>query len=274
MRSNENRGARRYWPALILLLIGTLAGAWHNRAVDHGRSDFVAGAVRGVVSPPASLLSRFSHWVGNQTGWIFQGRTLAEENRRLRTRVAELENENSALQESAAAGERLRSDLQFVSHEAKRLLAAEVVARRTDPKFDTLLISRGSRDGVHPHSVVRTRSGLVGQVSEVTPTTATVVLLTDQNSSVSARVQRAKSRAVGISQGDYSTLIPLIDLNNDADIKVGDRIVTSGLGGVFPKGIPIGSVVSIKMDDGNITKTARLRPDVNFDRLEEVYVLP
>lgn len=274
MRSDENRGARRYWPALILLLLGTLAGAWHNRAVDHGRQDFVAGAVRGVVAPPAGMLARASHWLSIQTGWIFQGRALASENRVLRQRVAELEGENAGLQESAAAGKRLWADLQFVTHEARRPLAAEVVARRTDPKFDTLLISRGSRDGVHPHSVVRTRDGLVGQVSEVTFTTATVILLTDQNSSVSARVQRAKSRAVGICQGDYNPEIPFSDLNNDADIKLADRVVTSGLGGIFPKGIPIGLIVGIKMDDGSLTKTARLRLAVDFDRLEEVYVLP
>lgn len=273
MRSEKTPSARRYWAALIFLLVGTLAGAWHNRQVDHGKSDVVVGAVRGVVAPPASALGKVSRWCGEQTGWLFRGRALAEENRRLRERVTTLEGENTALREAQINYDRLRDDLGFVHSQARKLLAADVIARRPDPKFDTLVISRGSRDGVQPYSVVVTRAGLVGRVFEVTPGTASVLMLTDQNSGVGARVQRASSRAVGICKGDNSAQLSLGDLANDADIKVGDVVVTSGLGGIYPAGLLIGTVKEVKAEEGTLGKAAHLRPAVDFSRLEQVYVL-
>src|SRR5581483_2233569 len=214
-----------------------------------------------------------SRWCGEQTGWLFQGRALAEENRRLRERVAALEGENAALREAQINYDRLRDDLGFVHSQPRRLLAADVIARRPDPKFDTLVISRGSRDGVQPYSVVVTRAGLVGRVFEVTPGTASVLMLTDQNSGVGARVQRANSRAIGICKGDNTAKLALIDLTNDADVKVGDAIVTSGLGGIYPPGLLIGTVTEVRAEEGNIMKAAHMRPCVEFNHLEQVYVL-
>jgi rod shape-determining protein MreC len=254
-------------------MLGTLAGAWHNHQVDRGKSDIVVGAVRGVVAPPANALGRVSHWFGDQTAWIFQGHALAEENRRLQARVTELEGENTALREAQYKYDQLRADLGFVHAAQSKLLAADIIARRPDPKFDTLVISRGSRDGVRPNSVVVTRDGLVGRVFEVTPGTASVLMLTDQNSGVGARVQRPASRATGICKGDNSAQLSLVYLPNDADIKVGDVIVSSGLGGVFPPGLLIGTVAQVKAEEGNLLKSARLSPRVDFNRLEQVYVL-
>ncbi len=272
MRTEKTPRTRRYWAALSFLLVGSLAGAWHNHQVDRGRSDIVAGAVRGVIAPPATALGRVSHWFRDQTSWIFQGHALADENRRLKARVAELESENAALREAQTKYDQLRADLGFVQAARNSLLASDVIARRPDPKFDTLVISRGSLDGVRPNSVVVTREGVVGRVFEVTPTTASVLMLTDQNSGVGARVQRPNSRATGICKGDNSPQLSLVYLPNDADVRVGDVIVTSGLGGVFPPGLVIGTVMQVKAEEGNILKSARLRPNVDFDRLEQVYV--
>ena len=274
MRSDRRTGPRRYGPVLIFLMLGTLAGAWHTRATDRGRPDMVAGAVRTVIAPPAQLLGHISRWFGSQANWILRGHSLAAENRKLTQRVADLETENARLREADIENERLRRDLGFMDRAKQRWLGADVLERRSNSDFDTILISRGSRDGVHPHSVVMTRSGLVGQVSEASPTTSAVVLLTDQQyGSVGGRVQRPNSRAEGVCKGNYSGLITMIDLRNEADIKPGDQIVTSGYG-VFPKGILIGKVKDIKSDEGGLTKTARLIPAVDFNQLEEVYVLP
>jgi rod shape-determining protein MreC len=274
MQSEHTPHARRYWAALIFLLLGTLAGVWHNRRNDQGQSDFVVGAVRGTIAPPANLLGRVSHWFGDQMGWMLHGYGLAAENRYLKARVDALEQENASLREARVDYERLRADLGFVPHAGTLLLAADVIARRADPKFDTIVISRGSRDGLHPNSVVVTRNGLVGHVFEVTPGTASVLLLTDQHSGVGARVQRGDSRATGICEGDYSPLLSMIALPNDANIKIGDGIVTSGLGGVYPPGLVVGTITEIKADEGNVGKTVLVHPGVDFDRLEEVYVVP
>lgn len=273
MRTERMPPARRYWAALLFLMLGTLAGVWHNRKTDRGQPDMVVGAVRGAVAPPANALHQFNRWFGEQTGWIGRGRALAEENTRLRQRVAELETENTRLQEADIKLEQLKDDLSFVRGAKNPPLPAHIIAYRPDPKFDTLLINRGERDGIHVHNVIVTRSGIVGQVSEVTQTTATVLMLTDQNSGVGARVQRAKSRALGICKGDNSKFVTLTNLPPDADINPGDRIVTSGIGGVFPSGLLVGTVEKVTRDAENVNKTAQVRPAMDFDRIEEVYVL-
>ena len=288
MRPQRAPHARRYWAALIFLMSGTLAGAWHNRSADRGRPDVVSGVVRTVVAPPARGVGGVSRWFGDQTGWLLHGRALSAENEKLRTRVAELEGQAAECVEAQRENEQLRQDLKFVQSQKHDLLSADVIARRPDPNFDTILISRGSRDGVKINSIVRTRNGLVGKVSEVSFTTATVILLTDPNGGVGARVQRAASNAIGVCKGDYSPLLPLLDLAGDADIKPGDVIVTSGFSTVapggtktspnvlqtYPKGIPIGTVVSVKGEEGSVSKIATIRPGVDFDRLETVFVLP
>ena len=275
MRSEERSpNAQRYWAVLVFVVLGTFIGIWHNNRNDRGKPDYVAGGVRGFVAPPANMLGRITHWFGAQGDWLFHGRNLAAENRSLKERIAELEGENAALHETQINYNRLRDDLGFVKGDGKPRIAADVIARRADPKFDTLLISRGSQDGVKPNSVVVSRNGLVGRVFEVTPGTASVLMLTDQKSGVGARVQREESRAVGVCEGDNSAVLMMLGLSSEADIKKDDVIVTSGLGGVYPKGLVIGTVLDVKADEGNVGKVVRVKPRVDFDHLEEVYVLP
>lgn len=272
MQSEPSRGPLRCKPLLLLLILGTLAGAWHNRIVSQGRSDPLTVYTRTAVAYPAKALHRLSDWCGLNFGWLLRGRTLEEENRRLRDEIAQLRQENASLQEAAAENEELQKDLGFVRSLPQKPIAAWVIGIRPDPNFNTILLSAGSYNGVHLHSVVVTRDGLVGQVSEVTPTTATVVLLTDRNSMVGARVVRASSRAIGLCRGNYSSLLSLIDLAGDADIRPGDVVVTTGYG-VFPLGIPIGTVLSVQIDQGHTSKQAVVKPAVNFNTLDEVYVL-
>src|SRR5579871_6022949 len=108
MRSERTPHARRYWAALVFLLLGVLAGVWHNRRIDHGRPDYLVGATRGVVAPPAGALGRISHWFGAQFAWITHGRSLETENTQLKARVAELEGENAGLREAQINYDRLR----------------------------------------------------------------------------------------------------------------------------------------------------------------------
>lgn len=272
---------RRYAPVTALVVLGIAIGAWHNAQTRRDRPDLLAGLVRGTVTPPASVLGGVGRWIGAQAGWMFAGRGLAEENLRLTRRVADLESENARLSEAAISLDRLRTDLNFVQSLKKRPLSAEVWSRRPDPKYDTLIISRGSRDGVQPHDLVICPAGVVGYVSEVDPITATVVLLTDQNATLGARIQREGSRAVGLCRGNNSPLLNMTDLDHEADVKPGDRVVTSGLSRLYPKtleGTPprdliIGVVVKVQSDPSSAGKTALVRPIVNYDRMEEVYVL-
>ena len=273
MRSDEKpRGAavrRRGHSGSAWHCYGRMAQPRHGSR--EGRPDSQRRARRDrAARQPAGRVSR---WFSDQTGWIFHGHALAGQNQQLRARVAELEGQNSRLLEAQIRYEHLRGDLKFAQTTPLKLLAADVWARRPDPKFDTLLIGRGSNDGVKINSPVVTRSGLAGRIIEVGPNTASVLLLTDQNSGVGARVQRVGSRATGVCKGDNTGLLSMVYLPSDADIRPGDVIVTSGLGGVFPPGLFIGVVKEAVKDAGNALKIGRITPKVDFDRLEEVYVL-
>jgi rod shape-determining protein MreC len=208
----------------------------------------------------------------NQTGWLFRGKQLDSENRKLAERVAQLEGENTLLKDQAVRYEQLRNDLGFVKQSPKALLAADIIARRIDSKYETLLVARGTNDGVKVDSAVVTRNGLVGRVFETTATTAAVLMITDQKSGAGGRVLRANSRAIGVCKGDNSNTLTLTYLENDADIVAGDEIVTSGLGGIYPPGIRIGVVREVKVDPTSAIKTAKVVPAVVFDKLEEVYI--
>lgn len=234
----------------------------------------MAGAVRGVATSPARLIGATAHWFGRNTAWITRARRLAGENERLKRQVADLQGDLNRLTEAQIQSDRLRSDLGFFHTSPYKLIAADVIALRPDSKFDTMIVSCGSEQGVKVSSVVVTRDGLVGRVYEVEPGTAAVLMLTDQKSGVGARIQRPESRAVGLCEGDNTRTLSMIDLAGGADVKLGDAVVTSGLGGVYPPGLLIGSVCEVSTDVVSGGKTIRVQPHVGFDHLEAVYIIP
>lgn len=281
MRADNKTAVQRYWAVLTLVVVGAAIGAWHNFQVRRGRSDYVTMAVRTVITPPAAQLGRLGRWLAGLVHIEWNGRALALENARLLRRVAELEAENARLQSADANQERLRAALNFVTTQRQQPIAAEVCAKRLDAKYDTIIISRGARDGVHRYSLVMSPEGVVGYVLEVDPITSTVVLLTDQNAGIGARVVRGKMRVAGICHGTNNKLLSMTDLERDADVKPGDLVVTSGLSRLFPgsldavppKDLIIGTVQSVMSDPATSGKRALVLPKVNYDALEEVYVL-
>ncbi|MDE2127590.1 MAG: rod shape-determining protein MreC [Armatimonadetes bacterium] len=271
-----NRTTRSPWrraaPLLLFVFLGTLAGVWHNHAVAHHKPDITGDAVRSVAKPVLMASHATGSWFSRNIGWLFRGRSLAAQNRRLEAVVGDLRMQNAELVQQAQENSRLRADLGFVQRAPFRLIGADVIALRPDPDYDTLLIDRGSTSGVHSDAIVVTGNGLVGRIFDAGPQTASVLLLSDANSAVGARVQRADSNAIGVVRGSSTGILQLTFLPLDADIKAGDTIVTSGIGGVFPPGITIGTVVSVRTNTGSAEKTATIHGAVDLQSLDEVYV--
>ncbi len=211
-----------------------------------------------------------------QTGIIatFAGSRLARENQSLKDQLASVQAQNRDLAAEQNENSRLRRMLALASHTTTKLLAAEVLCLKPSSLKDTLTINRGIRDHVGPQSVIISPSGsLVGQVTDATKTSADVILLTDQQSSVGAQITGGNGKTwVAVCQGAHSDLLNLTYLPINADIKPGDRAVTSGLGGVFPKNVPIGTVLSVKTDQSRSMKTAVVRPDVDTNQIVDVFV--
>jgi rod shape-determining protein MreC len=137
------------------------------------------------------------------------------------------------------------------------------------------MINRGTNDGLKKDMAVITSQGLVGNVVEAFSSSAKVELILDPRSAVGTIVQRPESRVAGIVQGnkDDKMMARMVNIPRDADVVEGDQIVTSGFGGVYPKGLAVGIVDRIDNDEGGLLKYAILKPAVDFQKLEEVAVI-
>jgi len=261
----------RFLAVVGLLVLAAILGMLQNRAASEGRSPVVEDAARMLLRPfqvaGASVARAGTDFVS-----YFRSRSsLRRENRMLREEVRRLTAENAELRDAAEENVRLRQELGFKSTFPLPLISARVIARVPSGWFSTCIIDRGTLDGVQPGCAVATFRGLVGQVQKASPTSSTVLMLSDSSSSVGGIVQR--SRVNGICQGQNADTLLLNYLAAESDVKVGDLVVSSGIGQLVPKGLLIGRIVSVKPDPGGFTKHALVRPSVRFDQLEDVSVV-
>jgi len=193
------------------------------------------------------------------------------ENDRLRTRVNELKEQTRQLEEAIVSAERYQRLADFRTRNHVRMVPANVVAQDLSPWFQSVVIDQGSAAGIGPGLPVITDSGVVGVVMGVTTAAAKVLLVIDPQSRIDGFVQRSRARGsvVGASLKDCEFEYVL----RGDDLEPGDSILTSGLGAVFPKGLLIGSVQKIERKSYGLFQKARIRPAVDFRKLEEVFVI-
>lgn len=273
------RPPREKWRlgALLLALLACgLLTALHARSAAHGQADPVSRTVQdGGLVPAQTLVARLGQRWHLSIGSLLSGPKLARENAALSAQVLELSAQNNDLRTAQAENARLRQLLGFEQASLRPLLAAQVTALKPNPHFDTLTLNRGSTRGVHPRSVVLSPSGaLAGQVLDVSPGSCTVLLLSDSGSSVGAVVENHTPHGpIGLCQGMGGGRMQVTYLRSDANLHVGDPVITSGLGGVFPRGVPLGTVESVSVDKTRSLQTASLRPAADFDHLEEAFII-
>src|SRR3990170_2874918 len=196
---------------------------------------------------------------------------LRVENARLRAQVDVLSREAAALREQAFAAGRLERLLALREQVTYRSVAARVITRDPSRWFTTLTVDQGGRDGVARNSPVVTPDGVVGRVIEVTATASRVLLIADSRSALGVLIQR--SRDAGVVEGRGSGTLHLKYLSRAAVVKRGDMVVTSGLGGVFPRGLVVGRITSVTREEGALLQEAEVEPAAALDRLEEVLIL-
>jgi rod shape-determining protein MreC len=193
------------------------------------------------------------------------------ENEKLRTRIQQLEVERNRLLEAEATNRRLQQLLEFRSQLASVSITASIIANSASTWFKSCLLDRGSVDGVSKGMAVVTPLGVVGQVVAVTPRTAKVLLLTDPNSGVDVFVQRTRARGIVSGSLDNGTIMKYV--KRTEDIQEGDRLVTSGLDGIFPKGIIVGAVTKVRKQTLGLFQSIEVVPAVSLARSEEVLIV-
>lgn len=199
-------------------------------------------------------------------------RRVRHDNQLLREEVRQLRAEVSELRETALEHARLSHLLRLDNRVGAEVVIARVIGKDTTNWFRSILIDAGANRGIRRHMAVVTSEGLVGRVVDVTTRSSRVQLITDPESAVGVLIQR--SRAIGVAAGSQVGAIQVKYVPLMADVAVGDNILTSGMGGIFPKGIPVAHVVrSNRPTNGTLFQSIEAQPHADFSRVEEVMIL-
>ncbi|MBM3320753.1 MAG: rod shape-determining protein MreC [Candidatus Eisenbacteria bacterium] len=243
------------WPIVVaVVLLGLLALARRSPI----------GPVRDVSD---RILSPLENLIGDARSFG----SLQSRNEELRRVATELAIENFHLKEYRYENRRLRRLLGFLQETPFRLLPSRVQTRSAGRSAETWKIDKGSADGVREGMAVINHRGLVGRVEIVLGRSASVRTLRNPDVRVSAVVDR--TRGVGILAWQPRRGFRLLHVPNSASVEPGDRIVTSGLGGVFPPGLPLGTVRAAVPGRSHVFQEVWIAPEVDFSLLEEVYVV-
>jgi len=204
----------------------------------------------------------------------FQSREqLRAENGRLRAHERELELElmrEAALEQENAELRQLHASL--LPPLIKRSLLAEVISVETDPLRQRIVVNKGARDGVSLNQAVVDGNGVVGQVARLGPWSAEVILVTDPEHAIPVEITRNSLRSIAVGSGSSGELLlPYLAINSD--VKSGDLLVSSGLGGVFPAGLPVARISGVRRESNQLLAQVRAQPLANIERDREVILL-
>lgn len=229
-----------------------------------------------VLTPVQEKVTDGGSWIIGRKDYYFNLANIYQENNRLKKEIEELQAANYSTVEVWAENKRLREFLNYREENRQfTLVTSKVIGRAPGRIKNEFIINKGRADGIKENMPVISADGLVGTVAMLYDHSAKVNLISHPQSSVGGLVQRVASRAVGIVGGEVidDQFLKLGKLSRDADIIVGDKIITSGFGGMYPKGLLIGEVLKVENADGGLLKYAIVKPSVNYDKLEEVMVI-
>ncbi|WP_240702823.1 rod shape-determining protein MreC [Cohnella luojiensis] len=257
--------------ALMGFTLGRTRLTWPEKFINDA-----FGTVQGALYRPVGAVADFFRDLDRLSD-------VYKENEQLRQTVAQYTQDQIKFNLLEADNKRLQEELNFTEHQKNmdnyRYLIAQVVGSTSNPYEKTITINLGSRDGVKPQMAVRSVDGLVGLVSKVKNFTSTVTLVTDldPNSSRGTPVSATflgKPDSFGIIEYDDETgTLQMTKIDERDKPDVGDKVITSGLGSLFPKGIIVGTVKSSQVGDFGLTYTAIIEPAAKFDHLREVFIV-
>ncbi len=194
-----------------------------------------------------------------------------QENERYRKALLTMEEENHRLKEELKLSGRLKTLLQYKDRQAIPTTSAGVVAYNSARWTRTAVINKGSSDNISRDMAVISPAGIVGRITDVTPSTAIVLLNTDPRSNIEAMVERTRVRAIAEGNGKGGLVLKYVrELD---DVRVGDHVITSGFTGLFPKGLVIGEVTDVRKGRDNFFNHIEVTPAVDFKTLEDVLVV-
>lgn len=249
--------------AVNIIVLSVVSNRYHN---------VVPGGIGVVlVAPFQEAVTRSIRFVRDIWTQYFCLISVAKENDKLKKELSSAIEKNSQLSEIELSNLRFRNLLNFQKTMTGRTLAAELISKDPSPWYKTAIIDKGKTDGIKKGFPVVTPEGIVGQVVDVFSHYSKVLLIVDRNSAVDALAQRTRAR--GIVKGESMGQCYAKYVLRKHDIKIGDTIVSSGLDGVFPKGLRIGRVSGVIRRNSGIFQEVTVTPYVDFEKFEEVLVI-
>ena len=231
----------------------------------------LGGPVGWLLSWPLQAVAAVHDGIGDMWTRYAALQGVEEENQRLLREIEHLRGQNNRLRELAAATDRLTALLEFKTQALPTMVAAQVIGRDSGNWYRSIILNKGEADGIEPEMGVITPAGVVGRVVKTTPSTAVVLLVSDPNNAIAGLIQRTRDEGIveGTAQGGVRLkYIPLLSA-----VRPGDRVVTSGLVGGFPRGLAIGTISRIDKEEGALFQTADVASEVELARVEEVLVI-
>jgi rod shape-determining protein MreC len=229
---------------------------------------------RGVLTVSAPVMGVVSN-INNKISSIWTDYILLvgvrEENKKLKEIIKQKDAQLVESQEAVITNEQLKKLLDLKSSINAPSVSASVIGEESAPWYKTVVINRGAVDGLVEGMPVISTNGVVGQLLKVALNSSRVLLLTDRSSGIAGMIQR--SRARGVLKGKEGGLCSMEFTMQGDDVQVGDIVTTSGIGRIFPKGIPIGEVTVVRKGEYGIFQTITIKPVVDVAHLEEVLVL-
>jgi rod shape-determining protein MreC len=255
----------------VIAMIGVniiLLSVFNRRYISYYRPGRIAVSV---IAPFQKASSKSIRFLKDTWYHYFFLVHAAEENDELKKALNKSVEKNVRYRELELSNARLRNLLNFEKTMTDPVLSAEVIGKDPSPWFKTILIDKGKKDGVGRGMAVVVPKGIVGQITEVSSHYSKVLLIIDPNSAADALVQRDRAR--GIIKGDAAGELAFKYVLRKHDIAVGDIVVSSGLDGVFPKGLAVGQVSGVFKPKAGIFQEVTVTPYVDFEKLEEVLVV-
>lgn len=256
--------------ALVLTL-------WQYRAWTAQAISLPENIAKHIVLPGQRVVTTAGAWVHDTGAAVFSTHALVEENRKLKEERDRLQDEKLLLIQDALEGRTIRERLGFTTPQAAPGVPAKVIGHSSGGEERRVTIRAAAGRKLEVGNIVREARGLVGRVISSDGATAKVILLTDRENAFAARVVRSGAEGMVYAMSDVDsgpTRLKMEKLASHSDLREGDEIVTSGIGGVYPAGIPVGVVESVQRATASTSAlTGRIRPYIDFDRLTYVYVV-
>lgn len=263
--------------ALVTIILFVIIGKTGENRDKISKAETV---VMNTILPVNSFTSKIREGIFNRFSSLKNISNMAEENKELKNQISKLEEENRDLKNIIGKSDYLKDEIELLNKTDLNLVPGSIISKEPGNWYNTFVIDKGKRDGIKKGNTVvqgvkindrGIKEGIVGRVYEVNENSAKVTSIIDESSNISFKTIRTQDG--GVISGNLDSSLTGYLFDRDADVKVGDKLYTSGLGGVFKEDMYIGSIEKVINAEDELMKRINIKPAIDFKKLYKVLVV-